>query len=88
MQPNNHQLPDLKADYAVLQAIDDNAGKISRNKLHEVTNMTYKTLDKIIEKLVENNEIIFLKNKSGKQKKNNRWKTVEITRKGKSKLSQ
>ena len=88
MQPNKYQLPDLKSDYEVLQAIEDNAGRISRNKLHEVTNMTYKTLDNIIEKLEENNEIMFLRNKSGKQKKNKRWKTVEITQKGERKLNQ
>jgi predicted transcriptional regulator len=87
MQTNNYQLQELKEDYEVLQAIEDNAGKISRNKLHEVTNMTYKTLDNIIEKLEENNEIMFLRNKSGKQKKNKKWKTVEITRKGESKLN-
>jgi len=72
MQPNNHQFPDFKAANEILQAIENNAGKISRNKLHEVTNMTYKTLDRIIEKLEENNEIVFLRNKSGKQKKNKR----------------
>ena len=88
MQPNKYQLPDLKSDYEVLQAIEDNAGRISRNKLHEVTNMTYKTLDRIIEKLEENNEVMFLRNKSGKQKMNKRWKTVEITQKGERKLNQ
>ncbi len=86
MRPNNYQLLDLKAEYEILQAIENNGGKISRNKLHEVTDKTYKTLDTIIEKLEENNEIIFMGNKSGKQKKNKRWKMAEITRKGKSKL--
>ena len=87
MRPNNLHLLDLKAECEILQAIENNGGKISRNKLHEVTDRTYKTLDNIIKKLEEHNEIIFLEDKSGKRKKHKKWKMAEITQKGKSKLN-
>ena len=55
MRPNKLHLLDLKAECEILQAIENNGGKISRNKLHEVTDRTYKTLDNIIKKLEEHN---------------------------------
>ena len=86
MQSNNLHLLGLKAECEILQAIENNGGKISRNKLHEVTDRTYKTLDNIIKKLEEHNDIIFLGDKSGKRKKNKKWKMAEITQKGEGKL--
>ncbi len=86
MYPVNSRLREVNAHREILQAIEDNGGKISRKKLHEVTDMTYKTLDSIIVELEEENDILFIGHKGGKLKGNKRWKMAEITRKGEGKL--
>jgi predicted transcriptional regulator len=86
MPPTDTKIFDENTKYGILEAIHNNGGKISRNKLHEVTNITYKDIDKIITDLIEDDDIKFFGGKFGKLKNKRKWKMVEITRKGEIKL--
>ena len=86
MAPTNNTLLDVNTKHGILQAIHNNGGKISRNKLHEVTNITYKDIDTIIIDLIKDDAIKFFGGKFGKLKSKQKWKMVEITRKGEMKI--